>query len=137
MVFFAYHQFFFKFTLLLVLPALVIAFLALFGIAWIVQSPSPIISNAVIDMTAADVATFFREQGLESLVDKVPADMDGRALLEFVKWHDEMPAGARAKSEDDNEYGNQLSRAVKMLSMRPPKTFWEWHSHNVRLSEMW
>ena len=121
----------------LVLPALVIAFLAFFGIAWIVQSPSPGISNPVSDMSAADVVAFFREHGLESLADKVPADMDGRALLEFVKWHDEMPAGARAKIEDDNEYVNQLSRAVKMLSMRPPKTFWEWHSHNVRLSEMW
>ena len=120
----------------LVVSVLVIAFLVFLG-NWNDQSASSSISNPVTDMTAADVVAFFREQGLESLADKVPDDMDGRALLEFVKWHDEMPVGARAKSEDDNEYWNQLSRAVKMLSMRPPKTFWEWHSHNVRLSEMW
>ena len=124
---------------LVVLPALAISAIIWVGIAnkAKVQSASSGTSNPVMDMSAADVKAFLREQGLQSLVDKVPDDMDGPALLEFVKWHETMPVGVRAKSGDNNEYWNQLSRAVKTLSSKPPKTFWEWHSHNVRLSEMW
>ncbi len=124
---------------LVVLPALAISALIWIGITQNAkaQSAGSIDSNPVIDMSAADVIAFLREEGLQSLVDKVPDDMDGAALLEFVKWHDTMPAGVRAKSGHEDEYWNQLSRAVKTLSSKPPKTFWEWHSHNVRLSEMW
>jgi hypothetical protein len=76
----------------LVLPALVIAALIWVGIAHRAQSASSSNSSPVIDMSAADVVDFLREQGLQSLVDKIPDEMDGpaAALLEFVKWHDEM-----------------------------------------------
>ena len=92
----------------------------------------------IADMSPADVAAFLQEHELQSHFSE---EMDGSALLEFVKWHDDMPASVRAeedkKQPESSGHWERLARALKQLSNEPAVTFWEWHSNNVRLSEMW
>jgi hypothetical protein len=106
-----------------------------------VAAPQPAGSvrrKPIADMSSADVAAFLQEHELQSHFSQ---EMDGAALLEFVKWHDDMPAPVRAeedkKQPESAGHWERLARALKQLSNEPAVTFWEWHSNNVRLSEMW